>query len=84
VATRGRIGRYTAPESSGKYTPPVPKNVRSSPRWFGAAVLALLVLGVLIILLNYLTVLPYSVSAWYLVVGLVVIFVGFVMATRYR
>ena len=40
--------------------------------------------GLLTILLNYLTVLPGSASTWYLVVGLVVIFVGFVMATRYR
>jgi hypothetical protein len=47
-------------------------------------VLGLLIAGVLLILLNYLTVLPGSVSAWYLVVGLVVIFGGFVMATRYR
>jgi len=29
-------------------------------------------------------VLPGSVSAWYLVSGLVVILVGFLMATRYR
>jgi len=36
------------------------------------------------ILLNYLTVLPGSVSIWYLVAGLVVIFVAFMMATRYH
>jgi Cell division protein CrgA len=84
VSTKSRVGRYTAPESSGKYTPPVPRTVRRSPRWFGVAVLSLLILGVLVILLNYLTVLPGAVSAWYLVAGLVVIFVGFVMATRYR
>ncbi len=84
VSTKSRIGRYTAPESSGKYTPPIPKDVRRSPRWFGVAVLGALILGVLLILLNYLTVLPGSVSAWYLVAGLVVIFFGFVMATRYR
>jgi len=84
TSTKSRIGRYTAPESSGKYTPPVPKTVRRSPQWFGAVVLILLILGVLLILLNYLTVLPGSVSAWYLVAGLVVIFLGFVMATRYR
>ena len=46
--------------------------------------LATLVLGVLIILLNYLSVLPGSVSVWYLVGGLAAIFAGFVMATRYR
>ncbi len=84
VSTKSRIGRYTAPEHSGKYTPPVPKTVRRSPRWFGPAVLFALVAGVLLILLNYLTVLPGAVSAWYLVAGLVVIFLGFVMATRYR
>lgn len=84
VATRSRIGRYTAPEHSGKYTPPIPRTVRRSPRWFGPAVLVLLVLGVLVILLDYLTVLPGGTSAWYLVAGLLVIFTGFVMATRYH
>ena len=84
MATKSRVGRYTAPEQSGKYTPPVPRTVRRSPRWFGGLVLLLLVLGVLLILLNYLTVLPGAVSAWYLVAGLVVIFCGFVLATRYR
>jgi hypothetical protein len=84
TANQGRIGRYTAPEESGKYTPPVPKNVRRSPRWHGAAVLLFLIGGVLLILLNYLTVLPGSVSSWYLVAGLVVIFLGFVLATRYH
>jgi len=84
VATKSRVGRYTTPEQSGKYTPPIPRTVRRSPRWFGPLVLALLVLGVLLILFNYLTILPGSVSAWYLVAGLAVIFVGFVFATRYH
>lgn len=79
-----RVGRYTAPEQSGKYTPPIPRGVRKSPRWFGPLVLFLLVAGVLLILLNYLSILPGSVSAWYLVAGLVVIFCGFVLATRYH
>lgn len=80
----GRVGRYTAPEESGKYTPPVPRTVRRSPKWFGALVLVLLIAGVLLILFNYLSILPGAVSAWYLVAGLVVIFLGFVLATRYR
>jgi fatty acid desaturase len=84
VRTASRIGRYTTPEQSGKYTPPVPRTVRRSPRWYGPAVLFMFVAGVLLILLNYLTVLPGAVSAWYLVAGLVVIFHGFVMATRYH
>jgi hypothetical protein len=43
-----------------------------------------MILGVLIILLNYLTVLPGSASAWYLLAGLGVVFAGFGMATRYH
>ena len=79
-----RLGRYTPPEESGATPPPIPKDVRRSPAGTAPLVLVLLVLGVLMILLNYLTVLPGAVSVWYLVGGLVVIFAGFVMATRYR
>jgi hypothetical protein len=79
-----RIGRYTPPEQSGRYTRPVPTGVRKSPRWFGPLILLLMVAGVLMILLNYLTLLPGSVSVGYLAAGLVVIFVAFLMATRYR
>lgn len=84
VKSTSRVGRYTAPEESGRYTPPVPRGVRRSPRWYGPLVLLLMVVGVLAIILNYMTVLPGSVSAWYLVGGLVVLFLGFLMATRYR
>ncbi len=38
----------------------------------------------LVIILNYLSVLPGSVSSWYLVGGLVVMFAGFYLATRYK
>jgi Cell division protein CrgA len=79
-----KIGRYSTAEESGRYTAPIPTSVKRSPRWFGIATLVALILGVLIILLNYLTVLPGAVSVWYLVAGLVVIFIGFLMATRYR
>jgi hypothetical protein len=47
-------------------------------------VIELLMAGVLIILLNYLSVLPGSTSSWYLVVGLVVLFSGFWLATLYK
>lgn len=79
-----RVGRYTSAEESGRYTPPLPRGAHASPRWYGPAILALLVLGVLMILLNYLTVLPGAVTVWYLIGGLVLVFAGFVMATRYR
>ena len=73
----------TAPQT-GRYTKPVPKSVRRSARWFGPTVLFLLVGGVLVVVLNYLTVLPGAVSVWYLIGGIVALFVGFMMATRYR
>jgi hypothetical protein len=80
----GGVGRYTSAEVSGRYTRPTPKNVRRSAKWFGPSILFLMIFGVLTILLNYLTVLPGAVSVWYLVAGLVIIFVAFMMATRYR
>ena len=58
--------------------------MRRSPVWYGPLVLGALLLGVMMILLNYLTVLPGAVSVWYLIGGLVLIFTGFVLATRYR
>ena len=80
-----RVGRYKSPTESGRYTAPIPKNVKKSPRWHGVAILGLLIGGVLAIILNYLSVLPGSVSVWYLVGGLLGgIFPGFILATRYR
>ena len=49
-------------------------------------VLALLIGGVAVIVVNYLAHLPFAShgSPWGLVVGLAMIFAGFLMATRYR
>jgi len=55
-----------------------------SPRWYGWLIVALLAIGMLVIVLNYLSVLPGSVSSWYLVSGLLVMFSGFYLATRYK
>jgi hypothetical protein len=81
-----KVGRPSTPEESGRYTRPVPKNVRKSPPWYGALVLALLIVGVAIIVVNYLAHIPWVAhgSAWGLVAGLVLIFAGFLLATRYR
>ena len=85
-ATASKVGRPSTPEESGRYTKPIPKSVRRSPQWYGALVLALLIVGVAIIVLNYLSHLPGVAhgSAWGLVAGLVLIFAGFLLATRYR
>jgi hypothetical protein len=86
VKTSAKVGRPKTAEESGRYTPPIPKNVRRSPPWYGALVLLLLIVGVLIIVLNYLSHLPgvSHGSAIGLVVGLVLIFAGFLLATRYH
>jgi hypothetical protein len=84
--TSAKVGRYKTAEEKGRYTPPIPKSVRRSPPWFGAVVLILLIGGVGVIVANYLAHLPFVAhgSAWGLVGGLVAIFIGFLMATRYR
>jgi VIT1/CCC1 family predicted Fe2+/Mn2+ transporter len=82
ATTKGTSGRVTP--KAGRYTPPVPKDVKVSPRWVPALMGAFLVLGALIILLNYVNLLPGSVTNWYLLVGLALITAGFVTATQWR
>ena len=81
-----KVGRYKNPQESGRYTAPIPKNVRHSPPWFGALVLVLLIGGVVVITVNYLANLPFMEhgSPWGLVIGLAMIFAGFLLATRYH
>ena len=88
-ATRkGRsTGRATAvprTTTSGRYTPPIPRSVKVSPVWMGPLILALLILGALMIVINYFGVLPASPTDWYLLGGIVLIAAGFVTATQYR
>jgi hypothetical protein len=84
TSSRKPVGRYVAPEARGKVTARRPVGEDHSPRWYGWLIVALLALGMLTIILNYLNVLPGSVSSWYLVGGLVVMFSGFYFATRYK
>ncbi|HLI01667.1 MAG TPA: cell division protein CrgA [Acidimicrobiales bacterium] len=69
---------------SGRYTAPIPDEYRSSPWWVPAIMLAFFGLGVLVIVLNYLSLLPASPTNWYLLGGLAAIVAGFVAATRYH
>ncbi len=85
---KGRSGgRTTAPGSSvqsSRYTPPIPKNAKTSPRWMGLAIIGLFVLGVLVVILNYADVLPGGVNNLWLIAAIGAIFVGLIMATRYH
>jgi hypothetical protein len=79
-----RTGRYVSAEERGRYTAPRSRSQRESPWWFGWLVVGQFVLGLFIIVLNYLSVLPGSTSAWYLLAGVGVIFTGFITLLRYH
>ena len=79
----GSTGRVTQ-RSSGRYTPPVPKEFKVSPRWVPILMFTLLGIGMFMIILNYLELLPGAASNWYLLGGLGFITGGFITATFYR
>ena len=72
------------PESSSRYTPPVPKEFKVSPWWVPALMFGFLGIGLIVIFLNYLGVLPGGTKNSYLLVGLVAILGGIMTATQYR
>ena len=77
-------GSGSTPLESGRYTPPIPRDVRHSPRWFPWALLTSLLLGVTAIILNYIQALPASPTNWYTLGGLIAILVAALAATRFR
>ncbi len=77
-------GRYVAPEVRGRITPKKQRETEASHAQFGWLIVQLMAFGIIVITLNYLSVLPGSVSSWYLVMGLVSLFSGFFLATKYR
>jgi hypothetical protein len=94
-AKRGRVTpKKTTPTDvvgpaphSGRYTPPIPKEFKQSPRWVPVLMFTLLILGMLVIVGNYLlgaTELSVQPSNWYLFLGLGLITAGFITATKYH
>jgi hypothetical protein len=81
-ATAG--GAVNTRTTTGRYTAPIPDEYRSSPWWVPAIMLAFFGVGVLMIVLNYLSLLPASPSNWYLLGGLGGIILGFMSATRWH
>jgi LPXTG-motif cell wall-anchored protein len=67
--------------SSARYTPPVPKDMRESPPWLPALMLALLVLGAIIIMARNLV---FSGNNWLTLLGLACILGGLFTATKWR
>jgi hypothetical protein len=69
---------------SGRYTAPIPREFRVSPWWVPAIMIAFFGSGVIVILLNYLSLLGGAANNIYLFIGLGLIVAGFVTATRWR
>ncbi|MDQ4068071.1 MAG: cell division protein CrgA [Actinomycetota bacterium] len=82
--TPASTGRVT-PKATGRYTPPVPRSEKVSPRWVPIVMFGSLGLGMLVILANYVSLLPGDEpSNVYLLVGLVLITIGFITATKFH
>ncbi len=83
-----RVTPKTADRPSSRYTPPGTGAPRGpSPRWVPILMFGLWGLGLLVIVLNYMGVLPGSAdggNGWYLVGGLAAILGGIMVATQYR
>ena len=70
-----------------RYQPPPRKKPKPSPRWFGGVILGLMFAGVLVIIVNYLGIMPgtqHQASNFWLFTGLGGIAVGFILATQWR
>ena len=74
----------SGPTKSKKISSRMSDSSGPSPKWFVITMSSLMIIGVLLIVLNYLTLLPGSVSRWYLWSGLAFIGVGFLMTTKYN
>ncbi len=77
---------HGAPAPSGRYTPPVPKEWRESPKWIPVLMFAFLGLGALLIVVNYTPLMDKvgGSSNWYLLGGLGLVTVGFITATKWE
>jgi len=75
-------GSRVTPKATGRYTPPVPRSTKVSPKWVPVLMFSLLGLGMVTLVVNYLDVLPGGTSNWYLLSGLVMVTFGFLVATR--
>lgn len=85
-AARGRRGGRATPKgtASGRYTPPIPREQKVSPRWVPVLMFTLLGLGMLTIVFNYLNLVPGDASNGWLIAGLAMITGGFLVATQYH
>ncbi len=69
---------------SSRYTPPIDRKEKVSPKWLGILIIAMFALGVVIVILNYAGLLPGGVNNAWLIAAIGAIFVGLILATRYH
>jgi Cell division protein CrgA len=82
---RTRRARKVERPASGRYTPPQPKTKKHSALWVPAVMFSCLLVGVIVIIANYLEVLPGGQAQnSYLFLGLGLLVGGFVLSTQYR
>jgi hypothetical protein len=85
ASRKNPVGDNTSSFASSRYTPPVPGGSNPpSPAWVPVLMFSLFGLGMLTLILNYVSLLPGAVSNWYLLAGLGFILGGIVTATQYR
>ena len=84
TAKKGTTPTESRATASTRYTPPVPRELKSSPMWVPVLMFVLLGLGMVLIFVNYLGVLPNGTSNVNLGIGLAAICAGIMVATQYR
>jgi len=72
--------------ASSRYTPPVHKWEKESPRWWPFLMLGLFAIGGILILLKYLSWVPggQDGSSWWIVAGLGFVLAGLFSATKWK
>jgi Cell division protein CrgA len=71
------------PAPSSRYTPKAPPEYRVSPTWVPVLMFAFLIVGALVIIVNY-TGAAWSTNNWYLIGGLASILAGILVATQWH
>ena len=81
--SRGRKKAKPTPTATAS----TPRALKASPPWYAPLMVALLIIGLLYIVVFYVTETRYpvaSIGGWNVVIGFGIIMAGFLMATRWR
>ncbi|MGI9666855.1 MAG: cell division protein CrgA [Acidimicrobiia bacterium] len=82
--SKGRKGAKKARPTPPSHKPTAVDTKGASPLWYVILMFGLMAVGILMILANYIGIVPGGTSNTYLIVGLAMIGVGFAMTMNYR